>query len=98
MPCLTGLVLLSPLKRAKNNVRGSARVEIHRETAPGTELAANHQHTLERASYYPNSNQRRIVSDVSLFRYVMILLAGISADSTNPVKVSSVNGKSGVAG
>ena len=55
-----------PLKRTKNDTRGSARIEIHREIAPGIELAARHQHTLERVGSYPNSNGRRIVSDLPL--------------------------------
>ena len=52
----------------------------------GLELAARHQRTLERANSYPNPNRRPLVSNLSLFRYVMRLLADISADSTNPVK------------
>ena len=78
-----------PEKRTKNDVFGSANVENTRENGPGFELAARHQHTHERVGRYPNSNRRRIVSDLSLFRYVMRLLADISADSTNPVNVPS---------
>ena len=58
------------------------------EIEPGFELAGRHQRTLERAGSYPNSNRRPIVSDSSLFRQVMQLLADISADSSNPVKSS----------
>ena len=62
---LTGLVILPALKKGtKNDARGSARVEIHRKIALGIELAARHQHTLERASSYPNLNRQRIVSDL----------------------------------
>ena len=75
-----------PKKRTKNDARGSARVENPREIGPGIELAAKHEPTFERVGYYLNSNRRRIVSDPSLFRYVIRLLADISADSTNPVK------------
>ena len=68
MGYLTGLLLLHPLKkRTKNDARGLDRVEIYREIVPELELTARHQHTLERVGYYPNSNQRPIVSDRSLF-------------------------------
>ena len=68
--------------------RGSANVENHRKVVPGIELAAKHEHTLERAGSYPNSNRRRIVSDVSLFRYVTIGWLDIYDHSTNPVNIS----------
>ena len=52
------------------------------------ELAAKHEHTLEHAGSYPNPNRRRIVSDVSLFRYVTIGWLDIYDHSTNPVNIS----------
>ena len=61
-------------KRTKNDAHGSANIENHREIVPGIEHAAKHEHTLEHTNSYPNSSRRRIVSDVSLFRYVMRLL------------------------
>ena len=77
-----------PKKRTKNDARGRDRVEINREIVAGLELTAKHQRASEHAGYYPNSNRRPTVSDPSLFRSVMRLLADISADRTNPVKVS----------
>ena len=62
--------------------RGSVNVENHREIVSGIELAAKHEHTLEHAGSYPNSNRQRIVSDVSLFRYVTIGWSDIYDRST----------------
>ena len=77
---------MPPLKNGpKTMLFGPTNVENTREIGPGIELAARHWHTHERAGSYPNSNRRRIVSDLSLFRYIMRLLADISADRTNTV-------------
>ena len=66
---LTGLVLLPPLKNGpKKDTHGPDRIENRRKIMPGIEPAARYQLALERASSYPNSNQRPIVSDVSLYR------------------------------
>ena len=75
-----------PKKRTKNDVFGSANVENTHEVGPEFELAASHWRTPEHGGYYPNSNLRRIISDLSLFRCVMRLLADASASRTNAVK------------
>ena len=64
-----------PLKKDQNDARGSARVKTHREIAPGIEVVARYQYTLERAGSYPNSNQRPVVGDHSQFRKVNWLAA-----------------------
>ena len=71
--------------------RGSANVENHRKIVPGIELAAKHEDALEHTGCYPNLNPRRIVSDVSLFRYAKIGWSYIYAHSTIPVKGRAEN-------
>ena len=68
-PCggpLTGLLLVDPLKRTKNDAFGRGRVGIYRKIIPGIELAARNKRTLERAGSYPNQNRRPIVSNRAL--------------------------------
>ena len=65
--------------------RGSANVENYHKIVPGIELTAKHEDPLEHTGRYPNSNRRRIVSDVSLFHYTKIGWSYVYAHSTNPV-------------
>ena len=71
--------------------RGSANVENYRKIVPGIELAAKHEDPPEHTGRYPYSNRRRVVSDVSVFRYAKIGWSYVYAHSTNPVKASGIH-------
>ena len=81
---------MAPKKRTKNDVSRIRECRKSSQDRAGNRTRGETRRYTRGTGRYPNSNPRRIVSDVSLFRYVKIGWSYIYAHSTNSVKLATM--------